>query len=993
MKLETYSYLFLRVFPEVSGQAGQENYSRIKTLIFTALILLFFNPDAFGQFPTFEWAYAWESHSGVQNGEKVLKDTNGDIFILGNFQDTLDFDPSNNVNIITPNGGKDIYISKWDTDGNMIWTKTIGDIYFDEIDDALIDAQGNLIISGYFRGTVDFDPSSSVFTLYGPPTKANAFILKLDNNGAFIWVGNIGYDCSPLNLALATTGNIFVAGGFYGLFGNDFDPGVGNTNTQKASTRDLFLLKLDSNGVFQWVKTIGSSNSSGKSRYEAMTIDNQDNLYLTGTFDETMDFDFSTGVSTLTNNNNNNDIFIEKLDSSGNLIWVKGIGDTENDIVRGIALDQFGNVYTYGRFKNALDFDPGPNAFFFTSNGNYDIFLQKLDNNGDFQWAKTYGGINGDYGNTLTIDTINNGIYNGGSFRGTVDFNPNIGVFNMTPVGFASDGFLQKLDYNGNFEWALRLAGDNNNSSCGILDILTDSLNNIYTTGIFSDVVDLNPRSPIYNLGSNSSFSTIFFQKLGVPQSNDLGIMTIEKGDCVSNDIVVTVESLSLNPIDSFKVFVAIDGIVQDSLWHNSTITNPDTIQWIPNTVAFQSGQTYTIEAWTALPNGLVDAVTDNDTLSVTLTMDIDIFNFIDTICYGQTFPFIGQNVDTTGTYSATYTNALGCPVTANLDLTVFPEIATTVNDTMCANSIYIYHNFSTSLSGTFTINLSAYNGCDSVITLNLAQRQPNETNISQTICFGETFDFNGTSVALSGTYTDTLAGYNICDSVVILTLTELNPNTTTFSASICDGGVYDFNGTVLTSSGTYTDSLTSFNGCDSIVTLNLTLPSPIDLLDSTVQEIIENVSLGSVTITPTGGFTPYLFLWSNGTTSQNLTNIQTSGTYTVTITDALGCTNTFSFTIGLVNSQNIALLEQVQLYPNPVSKTDKLILDFDLKSSKNIIFQITDISGKLISTEQEIIPQGNYTLRLNAPNTQGIYFVRLLIDGEVVKWFRVLVE
>lgn len=966
------------------------DYSGIKNLALIVLIFLFMNQETYGQFPTFEWAYAWESGSG----KKILQDSNGDLFIIGEFQDTLDFDPSSNVNIITSNGGGDIYISKWDTDGNMIWTKTIGGTSFDEFDDASIDAQGNLIISGYFRGTVDFDPGNSVFTLSGPASFANTFILKLNNNGDFIWVGNIGYNCSPLNLALATTGDIFVAGGFSTLIsGVDFDPGPGNTNTLSVSNRDLFLLKLNSSGGFQWVKTTGSSNSSGSSIYKAITIDNQNNLYLAGSFKKTIDFDFGTGVSSLTSNNNNNDIFIEKLDNNGNLIWVKGIGNAENDVVNDIEIDQFGNVYTYGRFKNALDFDPGPNGFFFTSNGDNDVFLQKLDNNGDFVWAKTYGGINGESANTLTIDTINNSIYNGGSFNGTVDFNPGIGVFNMTPVGFARNGFVQKLDYNGNFEWALQLEGNNNNSNSSILNILTDSLNNIYTTGVLADTVDLNPRSAVYNLGSNLSNNIIFFQKLGVPKPNDLGILAIEKGNCVSDNIIVTVENSSLIPIDSFKVVVAIDGIVQDSLWYNSTFTNPDTIQWQPNTLTFQSGQTYTVEAWTTLPNGLVDPVTTNDTLSSAFTMDNNVINLIDTICYGQAFPFIGQNPDTTGIYTAIFMNASGCPVTANLDLTVLPELSATLHDTMCANSTYTFHNFTTGLPGTFTVNLPAYNGCDSVITLVLAQRTPNQTLISQTICFNETYDFNGTLLTSSGTYTDVLTGFNGCDSIVVLTLTKRIENKMTFSTSICSGGTYDFNGALLTSSGTYTDTLTSFNGCDSIVILNLTTSPPISLLNSTVQEIIENVNLGSITIMATGGFSPYQYSWSNGATSQNLTNIQSPGTYTVIITDALGCTGSFSFNVGLVNSQNILLLEQVKLYPNPVSKMGKLILDFDLNTAQDITFQISDVSGKLIATENKIIPQGNYIHRLNAPNTQGIYFVRLLIDGEVVKYFQVLVE
>ena len=153
---------------------------------------------------------------------------------------------------------------------------------------------------------------------------------------------------------------------------------------------DIFVSKLDSSGNYVWAKNFGAfAGMFSFNRGEAVAVDSSDNVYITGEFTGTVDFDPGPGTANLTASNNNK-TFVLKLDSSGNLVWVKPIGSRT---VTSIALDSSGNVYTTGDFKDTVDFDPGPGTTNLTQNGGgYDAFVSKLDSSGDLVWAKSFGG-------------------------------------------------------------------------------------------------------------------------------------------------------------------------------------------------------------------------------------------------------------------------------------------------------------------------------------------------------------------------------------------------------------------------------------------------------------------------------------------------------------------------------------------------------------------------------------------------------------------------
>jgi hypothetical protein len=139
--------------------------------------------------------------------------------------------------------------------------------------------------------------------------------------------------------------------------------------------------------------------------------------------------------------------------AGGDFVWAKRMGGTNRDIGYSITTDASGGVYTTGVFEGTVDFDPGEGTFNLTSVGSTDIFVSKLDSNGNFIWAKRLGGTGLDAGNDIALDTSGN-IYTTGFFHGTADFDPGAGIFNLTSVVDYypySDIFVSKLDNNGNF--------------------------------------------------------------------------------------------------------------------------------------------------------------------------------------------------------------------------------------------------------------------------------------------------------------------------------------------------------------------------------------------------------------------------------------------------------------------------------------------------------------------------------------------------------------
>lgn len=440
-------------------------------------------------------------------GRDITVDANGNIYTVGFFNGTVDFDPSASIFNLISAGNNDIFITKMDKDGNFIWAKQMGGAGYDSGFGITLDSNGNIYTTGYFFDTADFDPSTSTANLISAGME-DTFVTKLDNNGNFLWAKRIGganYNVGN-DIVVDLNNNVYFTGYFSGT--TDFDPGAGTAEliAPNFSTTNIFVAKLDSNGSFIWAKSMtGTEPGYGYS----IALDSNNNVYTTGTFMGTVDFNPGASTYNLTSAGFY-DAAISKLDSNGNFVWAKQIGGTDIDDGGniGISVDSNNNIYITGTFQGTADINPNAAGIFnLTSAGISDVFVTKLGSAGEFVWGTSMGGTNWDISSDISTDA-NGDVYITGYFNGTADFDPSTSIFNLNSNG-NYDIFAVKLNNNGTFNWAKGMGGTDDDRASSLFT----GADGIYITGGFNGVADFDPGMGTSNINSAGSFD-IFISKL-----------------------------------------------------------------------------------------------------------------------------------------------------------------------------------------------------------------------------------------------------------------------------------------------------------------------------------------------------------------------------------------------------------------------------------------------------------------------------------------------
>lgn len=409
--------------------------------------------DKFDPLGNLIWEKYWggnvSPNQGTAFGTDIAFDNDGNVYILGHYGGYFDFDPGPDTYILTAVSGYEVFIEKLDSMGNFIWVKDFVGNNSNYEQSIEIDMYGNAYIVGYSAGDTDFDPDTGSYILNGPAV-FDAYIAKLDPGGNFCWAAMYGasanYDTKANSVSVDSLGNVFVTGSYEGTV--DFDLGTGVYNlTSVNGGAEGYLLKLDTDGNFYWVREF-----IGPAYEDIVTIKEDDlgNIYLAGRFYDIVDFDPGPGVYNQISINTNGDVFILKLDSSGNFIWVKhfeGIGVyCVEDMTVGDAYD----IYITGTFNDTVCFINMNPVIQLVSGGNTDGYVVKLDALGNAIWAGQITGTDEVHCNSLDVDQLGN-IYVSGNFMGTADFDPSVGgTGSMTsnPVGYF-DAFLMKINQKG----------------------------------------------------------------------------------------------------------------------------------------------------------------------------------------------------------------------------------------------------------------------------------------------------------------------------------------------------------------------------------------------------------------------------------------------------------------------------------------------------------------------------------------------------------------
>ncbi len=380
---------------------------------------------------------------GIPNTLKALDiatDTAENVYITGWFTGTADFDPGSNTANLTTNGGEDIFVCKFDKEGNYVWARKLGGLGTDNSRGIAVDASGNVYVAGYFNGTADFDPGPDTANLTAN-WDYDAFICKLDKDGRYVWAkswGGSGWDWSKV--AVDAAGNVYTTGVFW--FTVDFDPGP-NVANLSAGTFAAFVSKLDASGNYVWAKAMRGNANAGYDLVIANT-----GVYITGTFEGTVDFDPGPNTANLTANGGSWDIFVCKLDTGGNYLWAKTVGGPAgSDWGMDIAVDAVDNVYILSMFYGTVDFDPGPGTANLISKGSSDVAILKLGPSGNYLWSGSMGCPDDDYTGGIGVSSGN--IYAAGTYyRATIEADPTSGIFEIAPISvgqYPGNMFISKV--------------------------------------------------------------------------------------------------------------------------------------------------------------------------------------------------------------------------------------------------------------------------------------------------------------------------------------------------------------------------------------------------------------------------------------------------------------------------------------------------------------------------------------------------------------------
>ncbi|MES2764751.1 MAG: SBBP repeat-containing protein [Bacteroidota bacterium] len=347
----------------------------------------------------------------------VITDADRNIYITGTFYGasiTFGGITIQNFNSNT----SDIFVVKYDTDGNALWAKSAGGLGGDEGSSITVDSNRNVYITGFFHTY----PITIGTTTLSNSGDADIFIAKYDSNGNFIWAQSAGGEKHESGNAIITdsSGNIYVAGTFSNTFINFATDTIFN-NTPGGSM-DIFVAKFNSKGTVLWTKSIGgyaNDNTAG------IGIDNSNNFYITGYFSNT----FITIENDTLFNAGKEDIFIVKYDVDGNKIWAQSTGGTESDVGSDITFDNEGNVYLGGWFSSKIIF--GNIELNNTKFGSSDLFIVKYDTQGKVLWAKSVGGNSFEGLGDIELDTSSN-IYITGIFDSPII---NFGKYSLSSEG------------------------------------------------------------------------------------------------------------------------------------------------------------------------------------------------------------------------------------------------------------------------------------------------------------------------------------------------------------------------------------------------------------------------------------------------------------------------------------------------------------------------------------------------------------------------------
>lgn len=443
-------------------------------------LLLLYSSYSISQIPNWEWAKSFNVVNTLYS-RYMSSDNNGNVYLYGDFKTpTISIDSYTLTNNSLANRN-DVYIAKFDTNGNVQWARNFGSTGWDHPSTMQTDAFGNTYISGSFESTITFD-SITLFQSNG-----SNFLVKLDTNGNVVFARNIQDSNEMLtvtSIQIAASGNIYLTGIFNSQYITLDSIQLEFENYTSFSSTPYFyrtfMSKLDNNGNFIWAKAIQSTSDNYMGiTSRSLGIDGDENVIVGGymgahnatigsiTFNKTNSYTYSSNL------------FVLKLNSSGVEQWGFNTGSIyeNNNSAETIAVASDGSIYASGYITNTVNFG----AITVSSSGGSNLYTAKFNPNGSIAWVKNASGTAG-FGVIRSSDTDASGnLYVTGHFM-----NSSLNFGNGIILTNNQEGQLFVVKYNsaGTPLWG-RKAGDLNANAVAHIKVFNP--NEIYVAGIFDN--------------------------------------------------------------------------------------------------------------------------------------------------------------------------------------------------------------------------------------------------------------------------------------------------------------------------------------------------------------------------------------------------------------------------------------------------------------------------------------------------------------------------
>lgn len=595
-----------------------------------------------------------------------------------------------------------IYATLFAQGVNFDWAGSAGASNIDEGRCLAYDNSGNIILSGVFRNTVDFDfgPGITSLTSIG---QYSTFVAKYDPAGSLIWVKkldhtNVNFSNQVKAMTVDNNNNIILAGNFEYAF--DADPGSGVSNLTSVGSWDLFAVKLDNNGNYIWGKSMGGPDTDAM---QGVTTDDAGSIYLTGNFMVSADLDPGPGVANFTASGWRS-VFLVKLTPSGVYRWANILRTGSEINARDIDVVNGTQPVLVGTFTDTMDADPTAGVNYFISNGYDDLFYQRTDSTGNVINTLRLGSPNSEFETQLVCLSNGDKIWTGIAGQ-VMDLDPGPGVVMSDPSGYWGNSFLVKLNANDEYLHSAQLVGGASQLFNSV-DVASDGMDGIYWYGKYLGAnADLNPTSGTFILPSVGAGSNPFVVKL------DTAI--------------------------NFQWAKRIEG-------------QAEATQIIANASFDVLG--------TGSFDGTIDADPTSGNFSLTSAGNKDIYLFklkpctysYSTLnvnaCYSYTNPSSTNTYYTSGTYTDYLMNAEGCDSIITINLTISNDTWSSTVAYLCPGETYTSPSglYVWNSTGAYTDTIPNSGGCDSVIYVDLVYIPGSNFTVNVTATGLESQDLNG---------------------------------------------------------------------------------------------------------------------------------------------------------------------------------------------------------------------------------------------------------